>query len=875
MKNTLKRLACLAVVLALCLSAVWVPVGAVDAETGENPTKDFVLVLDYTDTMTTNDPYKLCQQAYYQFIDQVPVENARVSVIAYGPGGSTYKMDFSKYSDAGNAGNLLQFVHVLEPLQETSSIENMKKLKNAIDGLRMDGLNTPVATAMRVAIDVLEKGGATDGNACMILITDCDVQTQHANFRTEQAAIDEAISVMKSHNWKIFPIQMNFNGAFSDNDENTTLTMQRMAKETGVDINKYYVNMKDFSQGALDINKAIARIITYMFVGDVIDEEEIQELPCDTEKYIPIMTSEFNITLIGVGIEKAILTYPDGTEKVLDHNYASEGGDLIVNWEGEYSSFNNKVIKLFAPPSGTYHLHIEGDTAGNAAALFTYGVTNPVLNMTATYKDSVISGADPEAKLADYRKTDTVTVSARFDYHGHALPEEVYNGGAVTAKLKITNADGTTTTVPMEGAKDCYKLVLPVQGNDVGPSFTGQVMVEYEGGTIWSEECFRIKTTNKPCTLTGEVIPDQKGNLNGSFEQIDLAAYVENPDGDKLDYSIECISDRNVKFDYSIDNDYLTILCGTVPGEYQMQIGIKDAEMSEYLYLEPFTLTVINRPIEVEKIPEVEIWVDDWIFGLLDKDESLLSCTVDLADYYSDPDGMPLTISQVSLQQDEEAVEMSLNGTSVTLKALDKGEGTLTFAVDDGVQDTIHGSLSVRALSAGQIFWEHNWLWIVIAIAVIALTILVLLIRNSNKRARGTWDIELRYHNQTAKVDGLDIGTGLTCTKKKTFALMDMLADILSYVDTDKGVGKVISENYQTILSENGGKQIEIRGILGKRGFEICKIPSNDDVTIEYNYAAVDKKKKKVKVTGGEVSFEFVYHGDTKTETLNVTFTSI
>lgn len=847
MKNTLKRLACLAVALALCLSAVWVPVGAVDAETGENPTKDFVLVLDYTDTMTTNDPYKLCQQAYYQFIDQVPVENARVSVIAYGPGGSTYKMDFSKYSDAGNAGNLLQFVHVLEPLQETSSIENMKKLKNAIDGLRMDGLNTPVATAMRVAIDVLEKGGATDGNACMILITDCDVQTQHANFRTEQAAIDEAISVMKSHNWKIFPIQMNFNGAFSDNDENTTLTMQRMAKETGVDINKYYVNMKDFSQGALDINKAIARIITYMFVGDVIDEEEIQELPCDTEKYIPIMTSEFNITLIGVGIEKAILTYPDGTEKVLDHNYASEGGDLIVNWEGEYSSFNNKVIKLFAPPSGTYHLHIEGDTAGNAAALFTYGVTNPVLNMTATYKDSVISGADPEAKLADDRKTDTVTVSARFDYHGHALPEEVYNGGAVTAKLKITNADGTTTTVPMEGAKDCYKLVLPVQGNDVGPSFTGKVMVEYEGGTIWSEECFRIKTTNKPCTLTGEVIPDQKGNLKGSFEQIDLANYVVNPDGDKLDYSIECISDRNVKFDYSIDNDYLTILCGTVPGEYQIQIGIKDAEMSEYLYPEPFMLTVTETPFTFASIDDVAVWIDSYSW----QDSGAFMAEIDLSDYYNDPDGMDMVISNLSFEGEGSTFKCVQSGNVLTFTPIAKGEGSVTFTVSDQVNEK-EVTFDVEVISGKAAFWAENWIWFAIALAVIVLLIITFIAIQQNTRVKGDWNFLFEEGPWSVSLDNVNIRASIRVAKKKSFKLSEMLDEVARYISSESDPGD-IHNHVNTYFVGNDADKIVMKGVLGNCGFKMMNIPKKNTVKVNATGAGSGYKKN-IKVSRGKVT---------------------
>ena len=78
-KKTLKRISCL--LLALCLLAsVVMPAQAAEEKT----VVDFVLVLDCSNTMNRYDPEHLAATACKMFIDMIPIQDARVSVITFG-----------------------------------------------------------------------------------------------------------------------------------------------------------------------------------------------------------------------------------------------------------------------------------------------------------------------------------------------------------------------------------------------------------------------------------------------------------------------------------------------------------------------------------------------------------------------------------------------------------------------------------------------------------------------------------------------------------------------------------------------------------------------------------------------------------------------
>jgi hypothetical protein len=82
------KFTCLMLALLLVFTALptflAVPATAAEAGPEEEPPKDIVLLLDCSESLGFNDPKNLRLEACKSFIDTLPTENARISVIAFG-----------------------------------------------------------------------------------------------------------------------------------------------------------------------------------------------------------------------------------------------------------------------------------------------------------------------------------------------------------------------------------------------------------------------------------------------------------------------------------------------------------------------------------------------------------------------------------------------------------------------------------------------------------------------------------------------------------------------------------------------------------------------------------------------------------------------
>ena len=155
-------------ILAMCSTAVCFAEDEQAAD--ENAAVDFVLVLDCSGSLKTTDPHYLCSTACKMFLDMVPLENARIGIIAFGySDGTQYTLQSRSVSNPLD----LKKVHLVSPLQEASAIREKEGIKDTIDSVvQKAGDKTPIGTATLAAIDLLENSGSVNGNACVILRTD-------------------------------------------------------------------------------------------------------------------------------------------------------------------------------------------------------------------------------------------------------------------------------------------------------------------------------------------------------------------------------------------------------------------------------------------------------------------------------------------------------------------------------------------------------------------------------------------------------------------------------------------------------------------------------------------------------------------------------
>lgn len=181
MKKWWARLCCVFLALLLLASVVF-PAFAAETEDGarEDTTKDYVILLDCSLSTSFNDTKNLCLQACWNFLDKLPLYDARLSIIAFGyevkddPGYT----DFDSFDVKSEQDMAL--LHELVPLSElTSSADRddyKQRVQNALEKYRYASKSTftPYTHALAAAVDMLEKNTDPEDtrNACIILITD-------------------------------------------------------------------------------------------------------------------------------------------------------------------------------------------------------------------------------------------------------------------------------------------------------------------------------------------------------------------------------------------------------------------------------------------------------------------------------------------------------------------------------------------------------------------------------------------------------------------------------------------------------------------------------------------------------------------------------
>ncbi len=827
--------------MAAMLLFTAMPLAAAAAADADAPV-DFVLVLDCSASIFQNDTQRLSINAVQSFIDQMPVQNARVGVIGFG-----YRADHdayaysSKYSGASAELDMrsdASHVHEIMPISALSTSKDREAFKQSVveavnkgyesasadARTHTDGnpnqvpLYSPVVPALAAAVDMLEKNGSEEKNACIILVTDGISYTHKSGTKADYDPTP-AGKQAGANDWPIYCIELNYN----THDDKEIKTAETLLDAICAASGERYVSRENCEEPK-HVFIAFQKIFYDLWKNEPIPEGWPQEmtLPGEFSFSVPVLTSEATVNVFGSNVTSVTLTDPSGNKTQLDRD--QDGNDLIAVFKDNYCS-----IKMICPKDGQWTCHVEG--TGSASVL---------INSTDLQEMGLAIVANAASGNTDnLAKNDEIHVSSYFAYKGHEIHNHsIYEQTHENAILRVRHSNGQTGEYKMEANEQGY--FCDIKLNDF-PCGTLDLQVVLTDGMFRNNEkrseTVTFKTIAQPLELIGNGPSDTlEAYVNSQFRDISLPIIFKNPDGDVVTYGLECITDSRVHFDFDIsDNgDYMMIKSGMIPGTYDVALTAKDPDMTEPLTF-MLKVNVTDRELETKKIPKVELWVDHFVF----QKKANATATIDLSQYFTDPDGVEVTYTQTV--DDSSIASVSLENGILTITPNQKGNTVVTVTGFDGVSYK-DAQIKVSVISAKAAFWRDNWIKFVIAAALIVLIILILIFISKNTRVKGVWNITFEENSgipvtaNNVKISTMSIG------RKKVFLLKDLLGALAKRLD-----GDVAASLPKYFGSQKPAAQIELKGVLFGKGFIVRKIPKDETVQVLYGGIA---KQGKVQVRG-------------------------
>lgn len=821
MKNMMKKMSCF--LLAVCLMLSLAPFSARADEAQQSV--DFVLLLDCSGTMAKNDPKQLAADACKTFMELLPLENARIGVIAFGYGGSTYAYEhFTVKYDA----NLIQ---VLSGLEGDMTPEEQDALKEKISvAAKKEGDTTPIGQALAAGVDTLISGGSADGDACVVLLSDGGLSSPIAYGESEDL-VTKAAQKAGEHDWPIFCIELDYKnnnepgGSTPDNRKR----LNRICELSGEGAMRMKVG------DPADVTEALLTIFNHFMEIDPnpIGKIKLDDNGVSTQTFeVPQLASETTVIISGESVKYAELINPKGVVKKIDASIPEGEGDWIANVEpGRRIS-----VKVVRPEAGEWTFKVYGDAN---ASIFAYNSSLQELNMA-------LIGSPASGKVT---KNDTIHLQSYFTYAGRPLNNSSFYAEN-PASLLVTSYDANGDVkylreFEMTGDTSGYQFDLAVKEIPSG-MFTVEVMLK--SGMFRSGE----KTSNS-LTYTSENLPlghdetqniDREGYVNADLEKINLVAVFPNPDFDPIEYEVTCVSDRNVKFEWSVDDDdYLYINTGLLAGTHQMQVTAKDPDMTEP-HVHNFTITVENRSIIPTPVPDQEVWVNV-PHGFVESDLPEM-LDLDLNQYFTDPDGVPLTFGEITADV-AGMVETDWQSGKLHVDPLAEGTVVLTTTVSDGVE-TVEAQIKIEIGDGWAEWWRTHWIYFAIAAAIILVIVVIALMLYKNKLVKGNWDITIENSNgDKCSYQNLNIVAATTVGKKHKFTLFALLQEVVPHMKGDASLKNTYMSHF------NGGvESMELLGVTRSKGCDVKKIPTNGTVAVRIN--GLDKQK--VQFSSGRLVFE-------------------
>ena len=861
-----KRIMLFAIIMALMLGMLTVSAAADDAGAYEEMPDNFVILLDCSRSLETNDPQNLCLQACKNFVDKLPSQNAKVSVVAFGyRDGEAYTFS-ADYGISAHDKNS-ELIHTIIPLGDLNSTEATSEYKAIVESTNANNRGnsktwTPISYAIAASVDMLEKASVQDGKACIILVSD-GVNEPYGIGNAEggysmvwdDRLVESASLKAGNHQWTIYSIALNYGNKDAVETRKAASYLDKICANSGAR------NVGVIAcEKPIDVHVAFQRIFRD-FYRLAQKNPTVIKLPGSYSFQIPELTSEACVDIFSedttTNIESVkLVNVTDGTETWINKN-VDDSNLVAVIEEGSYYS-----VKMFCPKAGEWKVEVYGDNDARVLVSSTE-IKEMGLKMQTTPSD--LSTA--------MNKGDSISVDSFFYYRTIELRNHEFYL-THKAKLLVTQGNKTVKEYEMDASTSGYHCDLSLRDLS-GGSYKLQVLLEdvmFRDGKKYSNaEEFKIE--NKPLTVASTQKMSFDAYVNATVGPIDLNNIFNNPDGDPISCTVRCVNERSAEFQTTLDNGYLSINTGLKPGAYTLEIDAKDPDMKNPVSYKSIELNITNRPPEQrEKLGKQTLLVNTYPFHKTDMKQLALS----LDDYFTDPDGVALTYT---VSVDSNCVELLQNGASIQLTPKEVGTCTVSLTASDGIEE-LSTSFEVKVEDGKAFYWKQYGVFYAIALAAIVTAVVVVIIILKNKRVKGNWTITFTEYengamNGNCVISEIDIGANTMSGHKSRFKLADLVTnDLAGYLSEDDASQMTLGLG--GYFGSVNAQKLTVEGVFGRKGAIFCNPVKNDDsISMVHNDIPFAGGKRKISGPGERMEVRISVPGmDMETmNTLTILFT--
>ena len=321
-------------------------------------------------------------------------------------------------------------------------------------------------------------------------------------------------------------------------------------------------------------------------------------------------------------------------------------------------------------PVGSSQLTLHGVAAGDAVVVVTAsdphgGSVTQTLTVKANAGPTVVQPIAPQV-VAVGETSEPLDLAPYF----HEPDDDPLTYAAVSYDTRVVTAE-----VPEGGSR------LVLSGLAMGEAVVVVTASDPHGGSV--TQPLTVRTNTAPTVV--QPVPAQVVTVGGSGEPLDLAPYFDDPDGDPLTYAAESDNTRVVTAEVPAGSSQLT-LHGVTAGETVVVVTASDpygGSVSQTL-----TVKANAGPTVVQPIPPQVVAVGG------------TGEPLDLAPYFHDPDGDPLTYAAVSANPDVVMAEVPEDSHQLILHGVAAGETVVVVTASDPYGGSVSQPLNVRANTA-------------------------------------------------------------------------------------------------------------------------------------------------------------------------------
>ena len=322
-----------------------------------------------------------------------------------------------------------------------------------------------------------------------------------------------------------------------------------------------------------------------------------------------------------------------------------------------------------------YFADPDGDELGYAAASSdstraTLAVTGDTVTVVGVAKGSVVvtvTATDVEGLSAE--QSFGVTVPNRTPVAVGIVPDLAVEVDSVAVvefagyfadpdgdELELTAVSSDTTRAGVVVVGD----TVTVGGVAKGSATVTVTATDTEG--LSAEQSFGVTVPNRAPATVG-TIADVEVEVDSAVAVV-IAGHFADPDGDALEY--EAVSSDSGRATLGVVGDTVTV---TGVGKGSLTVTVTATDPEGLSVEQVFGVTVPNRaPVTVGTIVDLEVEVDSVV-------------VVEVAAYFTDPDGDVLAYSAVS--SDATKASIALTGSTATVTGVAKGGVTVTLVAQD------------------------------------------------------------------------------------------------------------------------------------------------------------------------------------------------